>query len=288
MVGPVEFSGALVVYDRSDPRAPVQIARYTAPEIAQGVHTVKLGEVDGTLYAFLQIDPGVEQPARLVILDLSDPANPAHVYDEFMGAPFVHDVFVRNGLLFTAVWDHGMRIYDIGGGALGGSPAAPALIGEIALQEIHNIWWFHDPTAPANRYVFLGQEGQGSVGGGASGDIHVVDISDPTEPVYVARYRVPGAGAHNFSMDEESGILYAAYYNGGVRALDVRGDLADCADDERTPGGICDLVAMGREVGVALNDDEHYVWGVAFQGTHVYASDMLSGIYKLDVSELIR
>jgi hypothetical protein len=287
LVVPTESQGSLVIYDRSDPRAPTVITRYLAPEIAAGVHTVKLGEVDGTLYAFLQIDPRLD-PAQLVILDLSDPANPEHVFDEVMGSPFVHDVFVRDGLLFAAVWDEGMRIYDIGGGDLGGTPADPALIGDIALDEIHNIWWFHDPTAPENRYVFLGQEGPGSVGGSASGDIHVVDISDPSDPVYVARYRVPGAGTHNFSMDEESGILYAAYYNGGVRALDVRGDLSACADDERTAGGVCDLALMGREVGAALHEDDHYVWGVAFQDTHVYASDMLSGLYKIDVSELIR
>ena len=34
-----------------------------------------------------------------------------------------------------------------------------------------------------------------------------------------------GAGAHNFSVDEAKGLLYAAYYNAGVRVLDVRGDL---------------------------------------------------------------
>ena len=285
LVVPTEFDGSLVIYDRTDPRAPTVITRYFSPEIGNGVHTVKLGEVDGTLYAFLQIDP---DPASLVILDLSDPSDPQHVFDEVMGAPYVHDVFVRDGLLFTAVWDDGMVIYDIGGADEGGTPANPVAIGNIALNNIHNIWWFHDPTAPENRYVFLGEEGPGSVGGSASGDIHVVDISDPTDPVYVARYRVPGAGTHNFSMDEESGILYAAYYNGGVRALDVRGDLGVCAEDERTAGGQCDLGLMGREAGVALDDDEHYIWGVAFQDTHVYASDMLSGIYKLDVSELIR
>jgi len=287
LVVPTEFNGSLVIYDRSNPRAPTVITRYSAPEIEAGVHTVKLGEVDGTLYAFLQIDPGFD-PAQLVILDLSDPANPEHVLDRQMGSPFVHDVFVRDGLLFAAVWDDGMHIYDIGGGGMGGTPADPVLIGDIVLQEIHNIWWFHDPTVAEDRYVFLGQEGPGSVGGSASGDIHVVDISDPSDPVYVARYRVPGAGTHNFSMDEASGILYAAYYNGGVRALDVRGDLGACEDDERTSSGVCDLTLMGREVGAALHQDDHYVWGVAFQETHVYATDMLSGLYKIDVSELIR
>ena len=284
MVVPTEFDGSLVIYDRSDPRAPTVITRYSAPNTEAGVHTVKLGVVDGTLYAFLQIDP---LPARLVVLDLTNPADPVEVLDREMGNPYVHDVFVRDGLLFTAVWNDGMRIYDIGGGDLGGTPADPQLIGVIEMPQIHNIWWFHDPSSGEQRYAFLGQEGPGSVGTGASGDIHVVDISDMSDPVYVARYRLPGAGTHNFSMDEESGILYAAYYNGGVRALDVRGDLSDCEEDQMTSTGVCDLRLMGREVGYALDEDA-YVWGVAFQGTHVYASDMQSGLYKLDVSELIR
>ena len=285
MVVPTEFNGSLVIYDRSDPRAPTVITRYFAPEIANGVHTVKLGEVNETLYAFLQIDPRTE-PAQLVILDLSDPANPVHVLDRTMGSPFVHDVFVRSGTLFTAEWDDGMVIYDIGGAGYDGTIDNPTEVGRITLPEIHNIWWFHDLAAGEARYVFLGQEGPGSVGTGASGDIHVVDISDMENPVYVARYRVSGAGTHNFVMDETRGILYAAYYNGGVRALDVTGDLSACADDERTSGGLCDLGLMGREIGIALHEDDHYVWGVALDGSSLYASDMLSGIYKLDVSEV--
>ena len=282
MVVPTEFAGSLVIYDRSDPAAPTLITRYTSEAIADGVHTVKLAEVGGTLYAFLQIDP----PAALVILDLSDPAEPVEVLDRDMGDPYVHDVFVRDGILFAAVWDDGMHILDIGSGGLGGTPANPVLIGDIVLGEIHNIWWFHDPESGEARYAFLGQEGPGSVGSGASGDIHVVDISDMSEPVYVARYRLVGAGTHNFVMDEANGILYAAYYNGGVRALDVRGDLADCEDDERIPGGgVCDLGRMGREIGFALDEDA-YIWGVDLEGTALYASDMLSGLWKLDVSEL--
>ncbi len=70
---------------------------------------------------------------------------------------------------------------------------------------------------------------------------------------------VPGAGAHHFSVDEQNGILYAAYYNGGVRALDVRGDLGTCLDLQRVtpPAGVkplCDLERMGREIGVELLD----------------------------------
>jgi hypothetical protein len=123
--------------------------------------------------------------------------------------------------------------------------------------------------------------------GSSSGDIHVVDVSDMGSPQVVAVYNVPGAGTHNFWMDEQSGILYAAYFNGGVRALDVRGDLGTCTTAQRTAAGFCDLRLMGREVGVALTS-ESFIWGVVHQGTHVYASDMRLGLFKLDASALKR
>ncbi|HEX4684019.1 MAG TPA: hypothetical protein VH277_14980, partial [Gemmatimonadaceae bacterium] len=81
------------------------------------------------------------------------------------------------------------------------------------------------------------------------------------------------------------GILYAAYYNAGVRAIDVTGDLTQCpgATNVNTQANIprCDLGAMGREVASALTDRAVYVWGVQYTGGNVYASDMLRGIWKL-------
>jgi hypothetical protein len=136
--------------------------------------------------------------------------------------------------------------------------------------------------------VFLGEEGPGSVGGGtASGDIHVIDITDMTNPRQVAQYNVPGAGAHNFWMDEASGILYAAYYNAGVRALDVRGDLGTCTTTQRNAHGFCDLRATGRERAVGLTTGG-YAWGVVYQNNRLYASDMKQGLYVLDATALRR
>jgi hypothetical protein len=289
LVVATEFEpGSIVLYDRSNPARPVLLSTFSTPNTARGVHTVKLGRVGGRHYAFLSVDPGA-QPAQLVIADITDPLAPREVFVQPMGNPFVHDVFVRDGLLFTALWDDGMRIFDIGGGTLGGTPAAPKPIASIAIPSgnIHNIWWFHDPGSGSKRYAFLGEEGPGSVGGGASGDIHVVDVSDLSQPREVAVYHLPGAGTHNFWMDEPSGILYAAYYNGGVRALDVRGDLGVCTDAQKTMTGLCDLRLMKRERGVALTSG-HFVWGVVHQDTHVFASSMTTGIHKIDAARMKR
>jgi hypothetical protein len=284
-------NGSIVIYDRSAaPLHPTFVARYITPHTQAGVHTMKMSMIGGRLYGFLQIDPNSTTKAREVIVDMTNPTQITEVFSAVMGTPFVHDVFVRDGLLFTALWNDGMTIWDIGGSTRGGSPAAPAIIGNIktATGKIHNIWWFHDPKTGSKKYAFLGEEGLGAVGSSSSGDIHVVDVSDMTAPKEVAQFSVPLAGTHNFWVDEDSGILYAAYYNAGVRALNVRGDLGTCDGDEKTSDGFCDLEKMGRLVGKALDGGSYYIWGVQGAGKRLYASDMNSGLVVLDISDFKR
>jgi hypothetical protein len=284
-----EQVGSLAVYSLTNPRQPELVTQYSSADIQAGVHTAEIGRVNGKLYGFLCIDPG-GSPAKLVIVDLGNPAAPQPVFSTFIGTPYVHDTFVRDGILFLGLWNAGVAIWDIGGGGNGGTQASPIELGRVqtANGEAHNIWWFKDPSTGSAKYAFVGEEGPGNIGLSAVGDIHVVDVSDMSAPREVAFYTVTGAGTHNFSMDEANGILYAAYYNGGVRALDVRGDLENCTAAQRTrPNNqgvaICDLGKMGRELAVGLKDrtDPVYVWGVQFTGDAVYASDMLNGIWKL-------
>ena len=88
-------------------------------------------------------------------------------------------------------------------------------------------------------------------------------------------------------MDETRGVLYAAYYNAGVRALDVRGDLGACTSAQQSADGRCDLGLMGREMarGLTATGQPVYVWGVHYQSDRVFASDMLNGLWKLSAVE---
>ena len=295
-------NNGLSIFDRTNPTRPVLLRRYTSPAVSAGVHTVKLGRVNGRLYAFLSVN----SPA-LVILDLNDPANPVEVFSQTMGDPFIHDVFIRDGVLFAALWNTGLRIFDVGGAARGGTPSNPVVLGTVktapcktcspGTASVHNVWWFHDPTTGQKKYAFVGEEGPGSVSSQTSrGAIHVIDLgTNFTNPQEVAVYEPDmtttanqqNAGAHNFVMDEPNGILYAAYYNAGVRALNVRGDLGSCTAAQKTPDGRCDLLLMGREVGVAVSSGPpKYVWGVAMVGNRLYASDMWNGLHAIDISAL--
>jgi hypothetical protein len=199
----------------------------------------------------------------------------------------VHDMFVRDGLVFVFAWNLGVRIYDVGNGMNGGSPTSPQLVGTLITSAsglpcicAHNGWWFHSPSS-GTRYLFVGQEGPFSIGSSSSGDIHVVDVSNPAAPVEVASYRHPNqpdvngtprpAGVHNLWMDEANEILYAAFYNGGVVALDVSGTLSGDLS-----GRLIGSIRPGGAGGT-------YTWGVQVANGSLYAIDMKSGLYQLQL-----
>jgi len=183
----------------------------------------------------------------------------------------IHDMYVRDGIAFVCVWDSGVIVFDVGRGAWGGSPSKPVRVSSVVIPggAAHNAWWFHNPATGEQRYLFVGQEGPGIIDSTSSGDIYVVDVSDLLNPRVVGSYHRDGAGTHNFWMDEDKQILYAAYYNGGVVAIDVSGTLPDTLAlreiSRIQPGGT----------------QSTYVWGVHLFNGSLYASDMVSGFWQL-------
>ncbi|MDZ7630956.1 MAG: hypothetical protein U5K74_06290 [Gemmatimonadaceae bacterium] len=277
--------GAIVLFDVSDPARPAFISRYETPNTVNGVHTAQVSRVAGRWYAFLCIDPRGSDPAKLVIVDITDPTAPVERWVRVLGAPFVHDVAVRDGIMLTAEWNDGLAAWDIGGGGRGGSPAAPVQLGRVRTigGSVHNVHWLRDSISGA-RFALVGEEGPGAIGTSSVGDVHVIDVSEWGAMREVAFFSVRGAGTHNFWVDEARGVLYAAYYNAGVRALDVRGDLATCSSAARDTAGRCDLSAAGRLLARGLSGQGAYVWGVDGASGSIIASDMLRGIWRIGLA----
>jgi len=280
--------GTIRIYDLQNPRKPVLISRFTNSDSNAGVHTAEVQPVNGRLYVFLCVDPRNGAAARLVIVDITTPSAPFMVFSRAMGSPFVHDVFVRDGVLMVALWNDGIAIFDIGGGGKGGTVASPVQLGATSIVggKAHNIFWYRDPSTGTKRFAFVGEEGPGSIGSSSIGDVHVIDVADLSKPHEVGFFNVAGAGAHNFSADEAGGVLYTAYYNGGVRALSIRGDLGACTSTQKSTDGRCDLWKMNRELarGPSGVSSSVYVWGVHFTNGRLYASDMLNGLWRLSTA----
>jgi hypothetical protein len=265
-------NAGLYVYGLGDPRRPQFL---DSALVSTGVHTATIAEIGGRRYVFAAKNP--KDPA-LLIFDITTPsAISLSASVPIPPAYGIHDTFVRDGLAFVFAWNTGVIIYDVGNGMRGGTPHSPVEVSRILTADdgveggsaVHNGWWFHNPVTGEARYLFVGQEGAGVIGAESSGDIHVVDVLDLQHPKEVAAFHLDGAGTHNFWMDEQRQILYAAYYNGGVVALNVSGqlvgDLSNRLIAETRPGGSGDT----------------YVWGVQLAGGSLYAIDMLSGLWQL-------
>jgi hypothetical protein len=265
-------NGGLLLYSLADPAAPAFLANVT---VSTGVHTATFGTFGTHRYVFAaRNDPN---PA-LLIFDVTDPTTFVPVASVPIPANYgIHDTYVRDGLAFVFAWNTGVIIYDVGNGMSGGSPGAPQEVSRLVTSAngvaggaaVHNGWWFHNPNTEERRYLFIGQEGPSTIGAASSGDIHVVDVSNLAAPAEVAFFHLDGAGTHNFWMDEQAEILYAAYYNGGVVALDVSGTLS---------GNLSDRLIARVVPGGAGNT---FIWGVQLANGSLYASDMLSGLWQL-------
>jgi hypothetical protein len=263
---------------------------------ASGAGSLALADArtDGTGLATARLDLGTMVGARQIRVSLADDPSVAAHFTVTALAPSldpvavaevpiqpnygIHDTYVRDGIAFVCAWNSGVIIYDVGGWHAGGSPSNPVPIGSLTTSDdgvpggpaVHNAWWFHNPASGEARYLFIGQEGPATIGSVASGDLHVVDVSDLTQPREVAFFHRDGAGVHNFWMDEARQVLYAAYYNGGVVALDVSGTLS---------GDLAGRLIAENVVGGPGNT---FTWGVQLAGGSLWASDMLSGLWRLD------
>lgn len=239
----------VTLFTLDDPGHPVVVSRFTEG-LASGVHNAWL-EGD---HAYLVVD-GIGSGLR--VLDVSDPTSPEVVARFYAGGSFLHDVYVRNGLAFLSHWNAGLVVLDVGNGIVGGTPSSPREVSRVPDLDgqTHNAWYW-----PEGGYVFVGEEDFGT-----PGVMHVVDFRDPLRPKQVATFSVPGQTPHNFWMDEDRQILYLAWYDRGVRALDVSGEL------------LGDLRRGGREVGVTL-DDGARIFAPQLHDGLLFAADMGSAL----------
>lgn len=257
----------IVVLDLSDPAHPTILSQLT-DSLTAGIHNVWIN--GNVVYA---VNDGT---SAMHILDLSDPANPRHAGRWEMRPgdtdKSLHDVWADGRYAYLSYWDDGLIILDIGAGTHGGRPTAPAFVAQYK----YPIGNTHTAYREGN-YVFVGDEifGCDECINGPRGYIHVIDVSDLEHPKEVAKFDVPEAGAHNIWV--ENGILYVAYYQGGLRIVDVSGELRG------------DLYRQGRQIGwyhtaaddEALRSNAPLAWGPQpFKG-NIFVSDMNSGLWVL-------
>ncbi len=270
--GASDRRNGIVILDLSEPAHPTIISEYKRT-VPGGVHNVW---IEGDLvYA---VHNGTSD---IHIIDISDPANPDEVGR--WGMPesdhkSLHDVIVQDGYAYLSYWDDGAVMLDVGAGTHGGTPTEPALVSRYKYPagNTHTAW-------RAGRYLFVGDEifpdfWDADAPIEARGYIHVLDMQDPDNPVEVARYEVPEAGAHNIWVEGDR--LYVGYYQAGLRVVDISGELRG------------DLYRQGREIAILKTTDAEstvpnwgMTWGAQIHKGHIFTSDLNSGLWIVKLVE---
>jgi len=285
----------LVTFDASNPLHPRVLTEYTT-SLEGGVHSAF---VDGH-YVYATHDP----TGSLRIIDIADPAKPVEVgryelprdhvssFDvEFLTISpqrFLHDVYVKDGLAYLAYWRDGLVILDVGRGIKGGSPSHPVFVGQYQYNhaELYPPLYIAGTHAVfvAGQYAFLGDEVlPGTVDLFAHdpfptrGWLHVIDLSDLNHMKEVAWYDAGEFGVHNLWV--QNGMLYIGGYTGGLRVLDVSGELlGDLRAEGREIGSLYTGAPDGFRVNMAL------AWSAIPHNGHIFVSDINTGLWVAKVS----
>ncbi len=290
--GASDRRNGVVILDLADPAHPKIASEVTDYGLTGGVHNAF--PTDEHVFALAGGD-------KYVILDVSDIYNPRYVGEYNHPDSRLHDVWVLDGLAYSAEWQNGLVVVDVGDGRWGGSPENPVFVSSLPVPTggTHAVFPYISQST-GKHYVFVGDEimsrrglawegpgqGRGSyqlpydpetgmngIPLATQGYIQIIDFSDPESPEMVARYEVPEYGTHNIWVEDD--VLYQAYYEGGVRMVDVSGELMG------------NLYTQGREIAVfKAYDPIGYVpnspmaWSaMPFKG-RIFFSDTNSGLWS--------
>ena len=263
----------ITVVDINDPAHPAKLQHFTE-NLTGGVHNTWIE--DDLVYA---VNYGTQD---LHIIDISDPTAPRTVgrWGLDKENKWLHDVTVKDGLAYLSYWNDGLIILDVGAGIAGGTPTQPTMVSQFNYQyqlgpetygNTHHAIRYGD-------YVFVGDEifNCAECINGPRGYVHVIDVSDIRRPRQVAYYRVPEAGVHNLWAEDD--MLYVAYYQAGLRILDISGVLRG------------DLYQQRREIAWFMTEDDQGTrpgstdaWGPQPYKGKIFVSDGSSGLWIVEL-----
>lgn len=270
--GASDRKNGLVIIDVKNPRDAKIISRFDE-NMTGGVHNVFIYE--NHIYA-------LSGGQKYYIINIDDPTNPYAVSKFELDTPghSIHDVWVEDGIAYSSNWSDGIQLVDVGNGIAGGSPSNPVQFSSYAYPNGANHAAFPYKSKTGKFYVIGGDEifpyGLDTSEGGvnmAGGYLHVIDFTDFENPEEVARFEIPYAGSHNYWIEDD--ILYVAFYNGGVRVVDLSGELMG------------DLRKQGREIAWIIPNDANgyspnapFTWGAQLYKGHIFYSDWNSGLWS--------
>lgn len=232
--------GGFRIYDISDRSCPRQLAYQHTGGV--GVHRF---DTDGR-YAYISTEMDGYVGNILVIYDIGDPTSPVevsrwHMEGQHVGggetplpignAARLHHAMRVGDEMWAAVWQAGLRVIDVS------DIAAPRTIGAFNYhppvpEPTHTVMPF-EQLIGGRRYAVAIDEEHDHTPGRLHGFMTVLDVTDLSDirPVSVFTVseldspwsRAPGVrfGAHQYREKLDSTLVYATWFAGGLRIIDV-------------------------------------------------------------------
>ena len=294
--GASDRKNGFVILDVSDPYNVTISAAYN-DDMTGGVHNAFIYE--NHIYA-------VNNGRKYDIINIDDPKKPFRVgvYELDTPGHTIHDVWIEDGIAYSANWADGVVAVDIGAKkyketdrsksqfnpllakAGQGSPSNPVKLAGMKDPTGRNHAVFPYLSESTGKFYMIGGDENFPWGVMATknkpsnprGGYHFLDFTDPENPKEDAIYEVPEAGSHNLWIYGD--ILLAGNYQGGLRVVDISGDL------------LGDIYKQGREIGHYLSYHEKgripnapMVWGAQPYKDYIFFTDMNSGLYCVELEE---
>lgn len=295
--GASDRRNGLVLLDLADPAHPRIAARFDEG-LTGGVHNA----FPTNEYAY-----ALSAGEKFVILDVRDIHDPRYAGEYRHPGGRIHDIHVHDGIAYASQWQDGVVVVDVGHGRWGGTPENPVFVLNVPTPGGATHTAFPYTSKSTGRfYVIAGDEiiprpgrawgegqpedvgfqpydpetGEGGHPGITAGYYHIIDFTDFENPRIVAKYEIPEFGTHNYWVVDD--ILYTAYYEGGMRVVDMSGDL------------LGNLYTQGREIAVFKPFDPigfipnaAMVWTAHPHAGKVFFSDWYSGLWAVEIDGLV-
>ncbi|HEX6207186.1 MAG TPA: hypothetical protein VF058_02395, partial [Actinomycetota bacterium] len=169
-----------------------------------GTYTSDLWPQSGYVYV------GTHQANQLRTYDVSDPTSPVLTDSQAFDARVVNDVKVsEDGKWLVATREgasdrrNGILVFSLS------DPSHPELVSEYTetlTSGVHNVFW-------VGSLVYAVNDG--------TGDLHIIDVSDPASPREVGRWGLPVEGRSLHDVWVQEGVAYLSYLRDGLVIVDV-------------------------------------------------------------------
>jgi hypothetical protein len=270
------------VYNVNDPANPQFVVRKTGTDWCTiHEHFVSESAPGQADYAWLTMSGETGSGYKIVVLDISDLANPVETgryqRPDAGSGNFIHDVNVVGERVFVAHWGGGMIMHDKQTLAHNVNPTP---ITPIDGMRPSSFWVHHTVPTTDGRFVFLEDE---FLNTSNAEKIKYYDIQNLSSPVYLGGIIGQGIAAtsqaHNMVIKPLSpghDLLLVAWYRAGTRAFEVD-----------TTGATAVVTQVGmHQLRQTAGPGFGNVWGVDYlpctlegqPSTCIYSSDMTYGL----------